>query len=340
MIDIKQALALVVDNIDFTNEQMTQIMRQIMTGQITEAQIAGLLVGLRMKGETVTEITACAKVMRELATPVNFAHPHMVELVGTGGDGINTFNISTTSAFVVAAAGGVVAKHGNRSVSSQSGSSDVLQAAGIHIELTAEQIMQCLSKLNIGFMFAPMHHSAMRYATAPRRQLGLRTIFNLLGPLTNPAKVTQIVLGVYADHWLLPMAQVLQQLGVTHALVVHAQDGMDEISVQAPTQVVELTNGTLEHYTIKPQDFQIEPQDIQSLQVQNSQQSATLLQQTLANEPGAARDIVILNAGAGIFTAGISDTLSEGVTLAREAIASGAALTKLHALRELSQSFC
>ncbi|NKB47433.1 MAG: anthranilate phosphoribosyltransferase [Legionellales bacterium] len=337
--DIKEAIHQLVNRNNLTDDQMTQIMQQMMCGQVTPAQMAGLLVALRMKGETVTEIAACAKVMRTLAIPVVVQHPHLVDLVGTGGDAHNTFNISTASTFVVAAAGGVVAKHGNRSVSSQSGSADVLQAAGIHIELSAQQVMTCIEKLGIGFLFAPMHHQAMRHAILPRKQLGLRTIFNLLGPLTNPAKVTQYVLGVYASQWLMPMAQVLHQLGATHALVVHAEDGMDEISLQTSTQVVELVKGKFESYTIEPEDFAIARQDLRTIQVCNSQQSLQLVQQALANETGAARDIVALNAGAGIFVAGLADTLIEGVRVARDVLASGAARTKFEALRDLTRSF-
>jgi anthranilate phosphoribosyltransferase len=240
--DMQSAIRCVVERQDLTEAQMLDVMRLIMTGQATPAQIGGFLVGLRMKGETLDEITAAARVMRELATPVPVAGDHLVDTCGTGGDGASTFNISTASAIVTAAAGARVAKHGNRSVSSSCGSADVLEAAGVNLELTAAQVAQCVEKIGVGFLFAPMHHSAMKHAIGPRREMGVRTLFNLLGPLTNPAGAPNQVLGVFSAYWLKLLAQVLGRLGSRHVMVVHADDGLDEISIGAATQVAELNS--------------------------------------------------------------------------------------------------
>ena len=248
--DIQSAIKLVIEGSDLPKDDMHAVMHAIMTGECTPAQIAGFLVGLRMKGETIDEITAAAQVMRELSTKVVANSNHLIDTCGTGGDGANTFNISTTSAFVVAAAGASVAKHGNRSVSSNSGSADVLEAAGVKLDVTPEQVAQCISDVGIGFMFAPSHHSAMKYAIGPRRELGIRTLFNILGPLTNPADAPNQVLGVFSDIWLEPLAEVLKQLGSQHVMVVHSNDGMDEISISAPTQIAELVNNEIKTYSM------------------------------------------------------------------------------------------
>ncbi|NOY62988.1 MAG: anthranilate phosphoribosyltransferase, partial [Gammaproteobacteria bacterium] len=257
---------------------------------------------------------------------------HVVDTCGTGGDAAHTFNVSTASAFVVAAAGGVVAKHGNRSISSKSGSADVLEAAGVRLDLNPQQVAQCIKEIGLGFMFAPQHHSAMKHAIGPRREMAVRTIFNVLGPLTNPAGAPNQVIGVFSDQWLEPLAQVLQRLGSRHVMVVHSQDGMDEISIGAPTRVAELKDGALSSYTVTPEMFAMQRADISALKVSDAAGSLTMIRSVLDDVPGAARDIVCLNAGAAIYVAGLADTLEAGVVRARESIASGAAREKLAAL--------
>jgi anthranilate phosphoribosyltransferase len=327
--DIQQAIRYVTEGRDLSREDMQSVMQAIMRGEITPAQIGGFLVGLRIKGETVDEITAAAEVMRGLAIKVNVANDHLVDTCGTGGDGINTFNISTTSAFVVAAAGARVAKHGNRSVSSKCGSADVLEAAGVKLDLSPQQIADCINQVGIGFMFAPTHHSAMRHAIGPRRELGIRTIFNVLGPLTNPAGAPNQVLGVFNDAWLEPLAQVLRQLGSQHVLVIHSRDGMDEISIAAPTAIMELLDGDIHAYEISPDQFDIERSDTAALAVNSIDKSLKMMYDVLKDQPGPARDIVCLNAGAAIYAADITASLSEGVKKADSMIASGAAREKL-----------
>lgn len=335
--DMQSAIRAVTERRDLTRAEMTEVMRLIMTGHATGAQIGGFLVGLRMKGETVDEIAAAAGVMRELAERVEMNDEYLVDTCGTGGDGAKTFNISTASAFVAAAAGAHVAKHGNRSVSGSSGSADVLEAAGVRLDLTAAQVARCVAEVGVGFMFAPMHHGAMKHAIGPRREMGVRTLFNLLGPLTNPAAARHQVLGVFSAHWLEPMAEVLQQLGSRHVMVVNADDGMDEISIAAPTQVAELKDGRVTRYTIVPEQFGIARGDIAALAVDGPVQSLEMVRAVLANQPGPALDIVLLNAGAAIYVAGIAPDLAAGIARAREVIASGAAREKLTALVECSQ---
>ncbi len=337
---IQQAIAAVIEKRDLSREEMTSVMREIMTGECTPAQIGGFLVGLRMKGETVEEVTAAASVMRELATPVEISNrENLVEIVGTGGDGAKTFNISTASSIVLAAAGGRVAKHGNRSLSSSSGSADVLEAAGVNLELTPEQVAECVEEVGLGFMFAPMHHSAMKYAIGPRKEMAVRTIFNVLGPLTNPAGTPNQLLGVYSEQWLEPLAKVLQKLGSNHVMVVHSEDGLDEISVAAPTSVCELVNGEIKNYRIAPEDFGLARGTLSDLQVDSAAESLEMVCSVLNNQPGPALDIVLLNAGAAIYVAGLADTLAAGVELARETIAAGKARDKLAELIKKTQSF-
>lgn len=330
--DMPSAIRAVTERRDLTRAEMNDVMRLIMTGQATGAQIGGFLVGLRMKGETVDEITAAAEVMRELAERVEIPGEHVIDTCGTGGDGAKTFNISTASAFVAAAAGAQVAKHGNRSVSGSSGSADVLEAAGVRLDLTPTQVAQCVAEVGVGFMFAPMHHGAMKHAIGPRREMGVRTLFNLLGPLTNPAAARNQVLGVFSAQWLEPVAEVLRTLGSRHVMVVHADDGMDEISIAAPTQVAELKDGVISRYTLTPEQFGIARGDIATLAVDGAQQSLTMVQSVLAGEPGAAMDIVLLNAGAAIYVAGCAPDLATGIGRAREVIMCGAARDKLAAL--------
>ena len=334
--DMQAAIRAVTEQQDLSGDQMQQVMRLIMTGQASDAQIGGFLIGLRMKGETVDEIAAAASVMRELASGVEVAGEHVVDIVGTGGDGSNTFNISTASTFVVAAAGGTVAKHGNRSVSSKSGAADLLEAAGVKLELSSEQVARCIDEVGVGFMFAPMHHSAMKHAIGPRKEMGVRTIFNILGPLTNPAGAPNQLLGVYSEALVEPLAQVLKKLGSNHVLVVRSDDGMDEISIGAPTRVAELKNGSIDTYTIEPEDFGLARTDISTLAVENAQQSLKVVKGVLAGESGPARDVVLLNAGAAIYAADLADTLAAGVQRAAEVIDSGEAMKKLEALVAVS----
>ena len=334
--DLPSAIRAVIERRNLSGDEMRAVMRRIMTGQATPAQIGGFLVGLRVKGETVEEITAAAGVMRELATPVNVSGPHVVDTCGTGGDGAGTFNISTAAAFVVAAAGGKVAKHGNRSVSSKSGSADVLETAGVNLDLTTEQVARCIDEVGVGFLFAPKHHGAMKHAIGPRREMGVRTIFNLLGPLTNPANAPNQVLGVFSDQWVEPLAEVLQRLGSRHVLVVHAEDGMDEISIGADTRVGELKDGRVRVFTIQPEQFGLKRSDISKLAVSSPAESLAMVEKALKNEPGPARDIVALNAGAAIYVSGLAPDLGAGIKTALAVLASGAAGKKLLDLVALS----
>jgi anthranilate phosphoribosyltransferase len=337
--DIQSAIQSVIDKNNLSNDEMRDVMQSIMTGECTDAQIAGFLVGLRSKGETVDEITAAANVMRELASRVHINHENLIDTCGTGGDGSNTFNISTTAAFVVAAAGGHVAKHGNRSVSSKSGSADVLEAAGVKLEITPEQVAQCVEELGIGFMFAPMHHSAMKHAIGPRKELGVRTVFNVLGPLTNPAGAKRQVMGIFSHNWLETLANVLKNLGSEQVMIVHSEDGMDEISISAPTNIAELKDGKIKTYKIEPEQFGMQRADISTLAVENVEESFRVMQAVLDNQGGPTQDIVLLNAGAAIYTAGIEDTLAAGIESARRMIENGTARTKLDELVKLTQSF-
>ncbi|MGB5427467.1 MAG: anthranilate phosphoribosyltransferase [Gammaproteobacteria bacterium] len=336
--DITAAIAAVIDRRDLSADEMEMVMRSIMTGQATAAQIGGFLIGLRMKGETVDEIAAAARVMRELATAVDVSGPHLVDTCGTGGDGASTFNISTASAIVTAAAGGRVAKHGNRSVSSSSGSADVLEAAGVKLDLDPAQVAACIDQVGVGFLFAPQHHSAMKHAIGPRKEMRVRTLFNLLGPLTNPAGAPNQVLGVFSSDWVEPLAQVLKQLGSQHVLVVHAEDGLDEISIAAATRVAELRNGEISTYTVTPEEFGMQRAGLDGLAVADAAQSLAMIEAVFDNRPGPARDIVCLNAGAAIYAADLVSTLQQGVDLAGEVIASGKARQTFAALIKASNT--
>jgi anthranilate phosphoribosyltransferase len=336
--DMQAAIRAITERRDLSRAEMSEVMHLIMTGQATPAQIGGFLIGMRMKGETADELTAAAQVMRELAARVEIGGEHLVDIVGTGGDGSSTFNISTASAIVVAAAGGRVAKHGNRAVSSKSGSADLLEAAGVKLDLQPGQVRKCIDEIGVGFMFAPMHHSAMKHAVGPRKEMGVRTLFNLLGPLTNPAGAQHQVLGVFGKHWVEPVAEVLRQLGSTHALVVHSRDGMDEISVAAPTDVAELKDGYIRCYQIVPEEFGFARGDLAALKVADAQESLAIIRDVLDGKPGPARDIVVLNAGAAVYAADLVDTLAAGIAKAAEVIDSGAAREKLAALVRVSNS--
>lgn len=339
MINIQQALEHLLRREDLSAEQMDAVMNQIMTGEATPSQIGGFLVALRMKGESVDEVAAAAGVMRSLADSVSLTDDTAIDIVGTGGDSTGTFNISTCSAIVSAAAGARVAKHGNRSVSSSSGAADLLEAAGVNIDLSAEQVAQCIGQLNLGFMFAPRHHSAMKHAIGPRREMGVRTIFNLLGPLTNPAGARSQLLGVYDAQWVSPMAQVMKKLGSNHVIVVHGKDGMDEISISGPTLVAHLKDGDIREYEIEPSHFGLETSPLTGITVDCADDSLAMINTVLDNQPGAARDIVLLNSGAALCVSGIADSIAQGVDLAREVLANGDARKKLQALITLTQSF-
>lgn len=337
--DMPSAIRAVTERRDLSGAEMGAVMRLIMTGQATPAQIGGFLIGLRMKGETIDEIAAAAQVMRDLAEKVELAPDRLVDTCGTGGDGARTFNISTASAFVVAAAGGRVAKHGNRSVSSRCGSADVLEAAGVKLDLTPAQVARCVDEVGVGFMFAPRHHGAMKHAIGPRREMGVRTLFNLLGPLTNPAGAPNQVIGVFAREWLQPLARVLGNLGSRHVLVVHSEDGMDEISLGAPTHIAELRHNHVVLYTVTPQQFGLTPAAASALVVEDAAHSLVVVKDVLDGKPGAAGDVVALNAGAAIYVAGLARTLAEGVEKARAVLASGKARIRLDELVRLTNSF-
>ena len=336
--DMQAAIKKVLASENLSADEMNNVMRIIMTGEATPAQIGGFLVGLRMKGETVDEIASAAKVMRELASGVKVSGEHVVDIVGTGGDGSNTFNISTACTFVVAAAGGTVAKHGNRSVSSKSGSADLLEAAGVKLDLNSEQVAKCINDVGVGFMFAPMHHSAMKHAIGPRKEMAVRTIFNVLGPLTNPAGAPNQLLGVFEDALVEPIAEVLNKLGSNHVMVVHSEDGMDEISIGAATNVSELKNGKVTSYKITPEEFGFTKTNISELAVNSAEESLAVIQKVLSNEAGPAKDIVKFNSGAAIYVAGLADSLAAGIEKAEEVIASGAAKAKLDELVKLSNN--
>ncbi|TNF06434.1 MAG: anthranilate phosphoribosyltransferase [Gammaproteobacteria bacterium] len=335
--NIQQAIAAVLERQDLSIEEMREVMQQIMTGEATDAQIGGFLVGLRMKGETVSEITAAAQVMRELAAPVDVGGKHLVDIVGTGGDSAGIFNVSTASTFVAAAAGARVAKHGNRSVSSKSGSADLLEAAGVCLDLSPREVARCVEEVGVGFMFAVNHHSAMKHAIGPRRELAVRTLFNLLGPLTNPARIPNMLLGVFAREWLRPVAEVMRELGAEHVLVVHSADGLDEISVAAETWVAELSHGKITEYTVVPEDLQIARGSLQELKVADAMESLDMVKRALSKNGGAASDMVALNAGAALYAAGVAASLKEGVGMAQDAIGSGLAKAKLDDLAAFSR---
>ncbi len=339
--DIQEALGTIIRRQDLTTEEMSSVMHQIMTGQATEAQIGGFLVALRMKSESLDEITGAVKVMRELVSEVTVNADNLVDIVGTGGDGANLFNVSSASSFVVAAAGAHVAKHGNRSVSSSSGSADVIEAAGIRLDISPEQVARCAEQVGVGFMFAPAHHGAMKYAIGPRKQLAQRTIFNILGPMTNPAGVKRLVIGVFNGDLCRPMAEVLNRFGAEHVMVAHAKDGLDEISLATSSLVAELKNGEISEYEIKPEDFNIDSQSLIGLGVDTAEESLALIKDALGKRKGKyaqkAADIIALNAGAAIYVSGVADTLAEGIARAQDTIASGLAKEKIAELAEFTR---
>lgn len=341
--DMKQALNRIASNLDLSREEMKDVMRIVMNGEATDAQIGAFLMGLRLKSETIDEITGATEVMRELATGVTVNAEPLVDIVGTGGDGANLFNVSSAASFVVAAAGGYVAKHGNRGVSSKSGSADLIEKAGINLNMKPEEVARCVEQIGVGFMFAPAHHGAMKHAIGPRRELGCRTIFNILGPMTNPAGVTRQLIGVFSRELCRPMAEVLQRLGAEHIMVVHSKDGLDEISLASSTHVAELKNGEITEYDLTPEDLGIKSQSLVGLSVDGADASLKLIRAAFGRSHDEttekARDMIALNAGAAIYVAGLARTAKEGVDMALDAMGSGLAAGKMSELADFSQCF-
>ena len=342
--NIQSAINAAIEQQDLSESDMIAVMRTIMTGEATSVQIAGFLVALRIKGETVTEIAAAASVMRELATKVEVSGDHLVDIVGTGGDGARLFNVSTASTFVAAAAGCQVAKHGNRSVSSSSGAADVLEAAGVRLDINAQQVAYCIDQVGVGFMFAQNHHGAMKHAIGPRKELGTRTLFNVLGPITNPAGVKNQLLGVYSRDLVRPIADVLNALGSDHVMVVHSADGLDEISIAGDTYVAELKEGEVTEYTVSPTQVGIDITAIDDLSVADAAESLQLIKSVLGKTNGqfsareqAAADIIAINAGAAIYVAGCASDWQQGVVVAQDIIASGTALEKMKELADFTE---
>ncbi len=334
------ALTRVIEHREIFHDEMLALMRRIMNGEMSPVMIAALAVGLRVKKETIGEIAAAAQVMREFATPVHVADKtHLVDLCGTGGDAAHTFNISTAAMIVAAAAGARIAKHGGRSVSSSSGSADVLEALGVNIMLTPEQVAACLQETGIGFMFAPNHHASMKHAAPVRKELGVRTIFNILGPLTNPASAPNQLMGVFHPDLVGIQVRVLQRLNAEHVMVVYGANGMDEISLSGETMIGELVGGEVKEYVVHPSDFGLPVYDTRVLKVANKDESVQCIQRALANEDGPVRDIVLLNAGGALYCAGVAASIAEGVKRAREAVASGKALAKLSQFVAVTQGF-
>ena len=337
--NINQAIKAVIEKKHLNESDMHDVMNSIMTGQTTDAQIGAFLVGLSMKGETIEEITASAKVMRSLATPVEIkSNKYLVDTCGTGGDGLGLFNISTASAFVVAAAGGKVAKHGNRSISSKSGSADVLESAGVNLNLSPSLISECIAQIGVGFMFAPAHHSAMKHAIGPRKELAVRTIFNVLGPLTNPAKAPNQVMGVYDKNLVEPIANVLKELGSRHVMVVHSDDGLDEFSIADKTYVAELKDGIVSTYSVHPEDFGLTLGDLKDIRADNADASLALITEAFSGRNGTAKSIISLNAGAAIYVSGLTTSLQSGIDRANQVLSDGSSQKKLDEYIKVSNS--
>ncbi|WP_163123211.1 anthranilate phosphoribosyltransferase [Acinetobacter portensis] len=341
--NIQQALSNITKNIHLTQEQMEDVMRSIMSGEATDAQIGALMMGLRLKGESIDEMTAAARIMREFATKIDVSDtPYLVDIVGTGGDGQNIFNVSTASAFVISAAGATIAKHGGRGVSGKSGSTDLLEQAGINLDLNMQQTERCIRDIGVGFLFAPNHHKAMKYAAAPRKELGIRTLFNLLGPLTNPAGVKRFVIGVFSNELCRPMAEVLKQLGAEHVMVVHSKDGLDEVSLASATYVAELKNGEITEWMIQPEDVDIESQTLVGLTIDSPAESLALIKNALGKKKSdigdKAANMIALNAGAGIYVSGLTNSYKQGVALAHDIIYGGQALEKMDVLSEFTKT--
>ena len=337
--NINQAIKAVIEKKNLNQSDMHDVMNSIMTGQTTDAQIGAFLVGLSMKGETIEEITASAKVMRSLATPVEIkSNKYLVDTCGTGGDGLGLFNISTASAFVVAAAGGKVAKHGNRSISSKSGSADVLESAGVNLNLSPSLISECIAQIGVGFMFAPAHHSAMKHAIGPRKELAVRTIFNVLGPLTNPAKAPNQVMGVYDKNLVEPIANVLKELGSRHVMVIHSDDGLDEFSIADKTYVAELKDGVVSTYSVHPEDFGLTLGDLKDIRADNADASLALITEAFSGRNGTAKSIISLNAGAAIYVSGLTTSIQSGIDKANQVLSDGSSQKKLDEYIQISNS--
>jgi anthranilate phosphoribosyltransferase len=341
--DMKQALDRIAANLDLSREEMKDVMRIVMNGEATDAQVGAFLMGLRLKSETIDEITGATEVMRELVTKVDIKAEPLIDIVGTGGDGANLFNISSAASFVVAAAGGFVAKHGNRGVSSKSGSADLIEKAGVNLTMSPEEVARCVEEIGVGFMFAPSHHGAMKHAIGPRKELGCRTIFNILGPMTNPAGVKRQLIGVFTKTLCRPMAEVMQRLGAEHIMVVHSKDGLDEISLATETYVAELKDGTITEYSITPEDLGIKSQTLVGLTVDSSDESLKLIRAAFGRQHDEttekARDMIALNAGAAIYIAGLANTPQMGVEMALDAMGSGLAAGKMSELADFSHCF-
>ena len=337
--DIQSAISQVSARRNLTREDMSEIILEILEGKVTDAQIGAFLIALSMKGETVDEVLGAVGVMRDLSTKVEIDEPNLIDTCGTGGTGIGIFNVSTTSALVASSCGAKIAKHGNRSATRKSGSADLLEQAGVSLSLTPEQVASCIQKIGLGFMFAQAHHSAMRHVVGPRKEIGQKSIFNVLGPLTNPASAKRQVLGVYDKKWMTPIAEVLDELGSEHLLIVHSRDGLDEISLASPTYVTEMRDGKISEYEVSPEDFNFETDTLEGLQVNSPQESLDLAKLALQGEHKKASSMICMTAGAALYVSDIANSLESGVELAKRSVESGEGLKKLNQLVEFTSQF-
>ena len=336
--EIKEALSEIIKGNDLSREEMSSVVLQILEGRSTDAQIGAFLVALNIKGESVNEVIGAVNVMRELSEKVEASSHHLVDTCGTGGTGVGIFNVSTAAAFIACACGAKVAKHGNRSATRSSGSADLLEHAGLSLELSPKDVSRCIEEVGVGFMFAPAHHSAMKHTVGPRKEMGLKTIFNLLGPLTNPAGALNQVIGVYAKKWVRPIAEVLKELGSNHVLVVHSKDHLDEISIAEETYVAELINGSIKEYVIGPEDFGFIKKPLDSLMVSSASESLSIIKEGLSDKNYAASSMIAMNAGAALYASGVAGSLKEGVSVAKNCVESGKGLKKLDELVIFSKS--
>ena len=337
--DIQSAISQVSARRNLTREDMSEIILEILEGKVTDAQIGAFLIALSMKGETVDEVLGAVGVMRDLSTKVEIDEPNLIDTCGTGGTGIGIFNVSTTSALVASSCGAKIAKHGNRSATRKSGSADLLEQAGVSLSLTSEQVASCIQEIGLGFMFAQAHHSAMRHVVGPRKEIGQKSIFNVLGPLTNPASAKRQVLGVYDKKWMTPIAEVLDELGSKHLLIVHSRDGLDEISLASPTYITEMRDGNISEYEISPEDFNFETDTLEGLQVNSPQESLDLAKLALQGEHKKASSMICMTAGAALYVSDIANSLESGVELAKRSVESGEGLKKLNQLVEFTSQF-
>ena len=337
--DIQSAISQVSARRNLTREDMSEIILEILEGKVTDAQIGAFLIALSMKGETVDEVLGAVGVMRDLSTKVEIDEPNLIDTCGTGGTGIGIFNVSTTSALVASSCGAKIAKHGNRSATRKSGSADLLEQAGVSLSLTPEQVASCIQEIGLGFMFAQAHHSAMRHVVGPRKEIGQKSIFNVLGPLTNPASAKRQVLGVYDKKWMTPIAEVLDELGSEHLLIVHSRDGLDEISLASPTYMTEMRDGKISEYEVSPEDFNFETDTLEGLQVNSPQESLDLAKLALQGEHKKASSMICMTAGAALYVSGIANSVESGVELAKRSVESGEGLKKLNQLVEFTSQF-